>query len=582
MKRSSRLALRRRLAAAAGAALVALALAASAAPAAAADLEQARSALAQRDFAAALPLYDRLLRLHPGDVELWIEAARASGFADRNAEAAARYRRALELAPQRRADVLPALAWQTLWAGDAAGAGPLFDEVAGTAADGAARADALDGLGQARDALGAADAAIAAWQASLAQRPAQAAVERRLARALLWRDRPAEADALLTQALARDGADRDSAWLRAHIRNFAGRHQDAVQEFERLGGARSRGERLDAARAWAWAGFDERAHALLADTVDADARWWRDHRLQRETRPYAWGRVEHASDADRLETQSLTLAYGWRPQPAARVELQARRLALDDPAAARRASELQWHWRQRFGEPGAAGGLWWPSLSLRATDWGDWTPLTGQAALAWLPRDGWRLDAELAREGVATPRAIAERVQVDTLALGVDHRPHPRLTLTAGAALQRFDDGNLRRRASARAQWLLAGQPRWVVGAEALAFHSDRPRSASRPDRGYWNPARYREARAYTAVEVERRPWDFSLRLGLGAATEVDADGGRSHGQPHQWALAVGRDLGPQARLQLGLGGSGAGLGLGGGGSGYWRRSATLSLHAWF
>jgi len=564
------------------AALVALALALGASPPARADdLTQARSALERRDFAAALPVYERLLVLRPDDVDLWIEAARASGFADRNAEAAARYRRALELAPPRRADMLPALAWQTLWAGDAAGAAPLFEEVARSGADPAARADALDGLGQARDALGQADAAILAWQASLGLRPAQAAVGRRLARALLWRDRHAEADALLTQALARDPADRDSAWLRASVWNFAGRHQDAVREFERLGGPRGAGERLDAARAWAWAGVDERALALLADTADADARWWRDHRLQRELRPYAWGRVEHSTDADRLDTSSLVLGYGWQPQPAARVDIQARRVSLDEPGATRSATELQWRWRQRYGQPGAPGGLWWPSLSLRATDWGDWTPLAGQAALAWLPRDGWRVDAELGRESVETTRAVAERVQVDTLALGLDHRPHPRLTLTAGLAALRFDDGNRRQRATARAQWLLAGQPRWVLGAEALAFHSERPSGAGVPARGYWNPARYREARAYTMVEVERRPWDFSARLGLGAAVEVDGDGLRSHGQPQQWALAVGRDLGPQARLQLGVAGAGAGMGLSGG-SGYWRRGATLSLHAWF
>jgi tetratricopeptide (TPR) repeat protein len=439
--------------------LVALALALAASPPArAADLAQARGALERRDFAAALPLYEQVLALRPGDVELWIEAARASGFADRNAEAAVRYRRALELAPQRRADVLPALAWQTLWAGDAAGAAPLFDEVARTGADLSVRADALDGLGQARDALGLAEAAITAWRASLGLRPAQAAVERRLARALLWRDRHAEADALLTQALARDPADRDSAWLRAKVWNFAGRHQDAVREFERLGGPRSAGERLDAARAWAWAGVDERALELLADPVDA----------------------------------------------------------------------------------------------------------------------------ELARESVETTRAVAERVQVDTLALGVDHRPHPRLTLTAGLAALRFDDGNRRQRATARAQWLLAGQPRWVFGVEGMAFHSERPSGAGVAPRGYWNPARYREARGYTALELERRPWVFTARLGLGTAVEVDGDGLRSHGQPHQWALAVGRDFGPQARLQFGVAGAGAGMGLGGGGSGYWRRSVNLSLHVWF
>jgi len=541
-------------------------------------LAPARAAVERRDFAAALPLYEALLSARPADADLWIEAARVSGFADRNAEAAARYRRVLEFAPQRRADVLPSLAWQTLWAGDAAGAATLFEELARSGAD---RADALDGLGQARDALRDADGAIAAWRASLDARPGQATVERRLARALIWAGRHAEADALLAAMLARDPADRRSAWLRAHGWNLAGRHQDALREFERLGGPARDDERGDAARAWAWAGFDERALPLLADTRAALA-WWRDHLVRRETRPYLYGAVERASDADDLDVTATVAGFGWRPAAGATAEVRLRHVDLDAPADAAHGRELQVLWRQRFGEPGAPYGVWWPSLAVRASDWGGWSPWSGHARVTWLPRDGWRLDAEAARELVETPEAIAERVHVDALSLGVDQRPHPRATLTLGVASLRFDDGNRRERVNARAQWLLAAQPRWTVGAEAMAFGSSRPTSASVPGRGYWNPERYREARLFTAVEVERRPWDLGLRLGLGTATEVDGDGKRSHGEPHLWELTAGWDLAPSARARLAIGGSGSGFGLSSGGSGYWRRHLSLGLHAWF
>lgn len=542
-------------------------------------LAPARAAVERRDFAAALPLYEALLAERPGDADLWIEAARVSGFADRNAEAAARYRRVLAIAPERRADVLPSLAWQTLWAGDAAAAVPLFETLAATGAD---RADALDGLGQARDALRDADGAIAAWRASLDVKPGQANVERRLARALIWADRHAEADALLAAMLARDPADRRSAWLRAHGWNLAGRHQQALREFERLGGAASTDERGDLARAWAWAGFEDRALPLLERTADADLAWWRDHRVARETRPYAYGSVERASDADDLDVTAAVTGFGWRPAAGATAELRLRRVELDAPGDAAHGRELQALWRVRLGEPGAGHGVWWPSLALRASDWGGWTPWSGHARVTWLPRDGWRLDAEAARELVETPQAIAERVHVDALSLGVDHRPHPRATLSLGVASLRFDDGNARQRVNARAQWLLASRPRWTVGAEALAFDSSRPTSATVPARGYWNPESYREARLFTTVEVEQRPWDLALRLGLGTATEVDGDGNRSHAQPHQWELVAGWDLGASARARLSVGGAGSGFGLGSGGSGYWRRHLSLGLHAWF
>jgi signal transduction histidine kinase len=95
-------------------------------PAAAADfraaLAAARAATERRDWADALPRWKALEAAAPGNVDILIESARVHGFADRNAEAAQRYRQVIELAPSRRNDVLLSLAWQTLWSGDAAAA----------------------------------------------------------------------------------------------------------------------------------------------------------------------------------------------------------------------------------------------------------------------------------------------------------------------------------------------------------------------------------------------------------------------------------------------------------------------------
>lgn len=543
------------------------------------DLDRARAAAERREFGTALALYERLLDLEPDDADLWIEAARVSGYADRNAEAAARYRRALEIAPARRTDLLLSLAWQTLWAGDAAAASSLFDEATCTAAD---RAEAFDGLGQARDALDDAEGSIAAWRASLVLRPAQPPVERRLARALMWQGRHGEADALLANALERDDTDRGTAWLRVQGWNLAGRHHDATLEFERLGGPTNADERLDVARAWAWSGFDERALALLADTDDQEARWWRDYRVRRETRPFADASFERSTDADDLDTTNAIAGFGWRPRPGATAGLALRRVELESPDGRAAGRELRASWRQRFGEPGGAGGIWWPSFALRASQWDGWSPWTGDARIAWVPRDGWRIDAEAARALVETPKAIAERVTVDVLSLGVDHRPDPRASLALALAAFRFDDGNRRERVYGRADWRLPVTVRWRIGVEAMAFDSSRPTSAAVPDRGYWNPASYREVRLFTAIDGEWRPWDVAARFALGTSREVDGDDVESRGKPNLGELAVGRDLGAMARVRAVVGGSGSGFGLTGGGSGYWRRYAGLSLQAWF
>jgi tetratricopeptide (TPR) repeat protein len=548
----------------------------------AATLESARAAADRRDFAAALPAYATLLNRDPGNADLLIEAARVNGFADRNAEAAALYRRVLLVAPTRRGDVLPSLAWQTLWSPDPVAATLLFEELSRDGSDAAVRADAFDGLGQAREVSGDGPGAVTAWRAALAAQPGRPGVERRLARRLLWDVRHDEALAVLRAALARDPDARDAAWLLATVQNDAGQHFRAVQAYRRLGAPRDGGETADLARAWAWSGFEDRAHALLTDSRDPALVRWRDTRLGRELRPWASATLEHAIDRDRLEVWNTVLAAGWQPSAGASAELRVRRLALTDAIGSPGSSELQGSWRLRRGEPGSEGGVWFPAFGLRAADWGDWTPITGFARVTWLPVDRWRVDAEVGRELIETPQAIAARVSVDTAALGIDHRPHPRLSLALGLATLRFDDGNRRQRMNGRVEWLISSRPRWTVGADAMRFSATQPTGPAVAGRGYWNPDGYHEVRAFTGLTIEQHPWDASMRVGLGTATETDGFGNRSRGKPNFWELTAGLDAGPSARLRATLGGAGGGFGVGGASSGYWRRYATLSVNAWF
>lgn len=550
------------------------------------DLAAARAAVQQRDYAQALPLYQRLLAGRADDADLLIEAARVHGFADRNAEAAALYRRVLTVAPARRADVLPSLAWQTLWAGDAASAESLFDELL---AGGHDRVDTLDGLGQARQARGDQAGALAAYRQALdalpvAERvgPARRTLQRRLALSLLWNERHDEAIAALQALVARDATDRDSAWALANALNFAGRHRQALGVFAGLGAPRNAGERVDLARAWRWAGYEDQARPLLAGQTETEAAWLRDWRVARETAPQAYATVEHAIDRDRLEALAWVVGGAVRPQAGALLEAQARQVALDDANGAVDVRQLQLLYRWRRGQATDATGTWWPALALRASHVPGWTALLPTARATWLPRDGWRLDAEAGRELIETPLALRNRVTVDSVALGLDHRPDPRSTLAGSLAALRFDDGNLRRRVAGRTEWLLGGRPRWALGLDGMHFSSTRPVDDSRPTRGYWSPRRYTELRAYTTLTHEARPFELQARLAVGTAREVDGWGNRSSGTPHQWELGLGYDLAPALRLRLAAGGAGNGFGLSNGGEGYWRRWLNLSVNGWF
>jgi tetratricopeptide (TPR) repeat protein len=543
---------------------------------------EARAATERRDWPAALQHYEGLLQRHGDDVDLLIEAARVHGFADRNAQAAALYRRALALAPARRGDIVSSLAWQALWGGAPAEAAALFGELA-RAPGVAERADALDGLGQARQAQGDQAGALAAFREAHALAPGAARLHRRLAMSLLWNGQEAAAIRELQVLAAAAPADRDLGWALANARNFDGRHREALRDFARWTAPVHPGERADLARAWRWAGYPDRAAPLLADLADAESAWLRDWRVRRELAPYGYVTVERAEDRDALQTDAQVLGAGWHPGAGVTVDLQVRRLQLDDPAGRPRATQWQGSVGWRVGEPDSPWGTFWPTLALRVSDFAGWRPALPAARLRWLPADRWRVDAEAARELVEAPRAVANRVTVDVVSAGAEHRPDSAWLLAAAAAVLRFDDGSTRARAGGRIERRVLARPRVVVGAEGSAF--ERIDGGSAVDRGYWNPQRYGEARAYVALSHEWRPFDVQLRLGLGRSLEVDAAGNRGHGSPHLWELGLGWDLTPGLRLRLAAGGSGQGLGLNagsGGGAGYWRRYLNLSADIWF
>jgi tetratricopeptide (TPR) repeat protein len=543
-----------------------------------APLQQARELTQRRDFAAALERYRRVLDERPDSADLLIEVARVQGYADHNAEAADLYRRALALAPHRRADIVPSLAWQLLWSGSAADAVVLFEELA--ARPGSGQADALDGLGQARQAQGDQPGALVAYRQAHALAPDQLRLHRRLALSLLWNGRETEAIAELERLVARDPGDRDLQWALANARNFAGQHRAALRAFGKMTAPVHPGERADLARAWRWAGYEDRAWPLLADPTDAESAWLRDWRVRRERVPFGYATVERAEDRDALVARAWVLGGGWHPAPGSTVDLQVRRLDLNDAAGNPSGEQFQASYRWRVGEPDSTWGTLWPTVSARVHHLPGWSPVTPALRLRWVPDDGWRVDAEAVRELVETPRAVANHVTVDVVSAAVERRSATGDGAAGSLAALRFDDGSTRVRMQGRYELRLWGRPRLMAGIEGMAF--ERVDGGGPVDRGYWNPQRYAEARVYTTLTHEMRPFDIVARLGLGVSREVDADGNASSGRPHLWELGLGWDLSPSLRLGLATGGSGQGLGLNGGGAGYWRRYLTLTLNTYF
>jgi len=543
-------------------------------------LARARDLVEQRDYAQALARYDTLLAQRPDDDDLLIEVARVLGFADRNAESAEMYQRVLAVAPQRRADVRRSLAWQTLWSGEAACAEGWFLESAALDAN---AADAWRGVAESRQQREDLRGALDAYREALRADPDDVTSARRAAQILVWLGRTDDGIAAFEALLARDPGDRRSRLGLARALNDAGRHRDAVHEYrEAQVSSLDDDARFDYARALRWSGFDDLADEQLATIEQPDAQWLRRFRTSRERARWWALELDASTDRDDLDTRSLRASAGWHFDGGRALESSLRRVRFDDPNG--RVDGLRWQAQAstRVGAIDSRWGVAWPSVAVALNDYDGWQPLTGAARVRWLPRDRVRVDAELGRETIETPKAIGERVHVDVASIGVDVRPAIAWTLAGSFAHFRFDDGNGRDRVYGRIERTIVAAPRVRAGVEALAFRSSDPIGPTVAWRGYWNPKEYREARAFVSVSHDWREWQMYARVGIGTAREVDGWDMRTSGTPNLWELAVARDLSPTLQLRAQLGGSGSGMGLSGGGSGYWRRYAGIALTGWF
>jgi tetratricopeptide (TPR) repeat protein len=500
--------------------------------------------------------------------------------------------------------VLLSLAWQTLWSGDAAGAEALFQEVAAQPSAYAGGGDGFDawrGVAEARRNRGELNASLEALERAQRLRPGDPATARDVAQTLAWLDRYDEAIAAYTRLIERDPTDRASTYALIQTLNYAGRHREAVAHYRRAFAADQAAGRtppqdalFDYARALRWAGYDDLAHPTLQALSYPDAQWLGDYRTGREQRHWADAGVEFSTDSDDLDTRLVTGVFGWRVTPSSSLDVGVRLIDLTEPARDANGQRLALTWRTRFGAaPDAIGadgdlGPFWTTLALQANkydDWAtneDWQPVTGFARGRWLATDSLRVDGEFGREVVETPLAISNRVTVNVGSVGADWRWQPRSSVAAGVSALDFSDGNLRTRINVRADHRVSNRPRVVVGVEAMAFRSSDPTSDTQPYVGYWNPRDYQEARAYAVVEHEARPWDFRMKVGVGASREKDAWGNRSSGNPNVLELSAVYDLDKSVQLRAYAGGSGGSMGVASGGEGYWRRYAGIAVTGWF
>lgn len=507
----------------------------------AASLEEARRFTDARDYAAAIAQFEELVHESPANADLLIEAARVNGWADRNAEAARLYERAVDAAPQRLADIRAALAWQLLWSGQAGRALVYFE------AELAAHPENMDlrhGKAEALVALNRLGEALAVYGEQAARFPDDLKAKKGRARVALWLGRLDEARQGYEAVLATSPGDREARLGLARIDSQGGRHQAAAARLRTLLGEAEDGEvRAEFARALRWSGDEAGALDTLAAATGTDAVALR-RQLRNRVGPRVALNAESSRDSDDLDLRALAVEASLRPAKRRRLDLSLRQAWLSENSAAINGRTWLLGYGATLGEAGGPHGLLFPSLHLGLRDYAGWRSPAVTARLKWLPSDAWRWDIEAGNTIVENVRSVQNEVRLDYLSGGFDYGFAPRWQGSLGVMAGRFDDGNQRTRLTGRLAYRAADDPWFIVGVEGMGFNDREPPV---PWRGYWSPERYREIKLAASASATRAGWDLYLKAALGRLWETP--GGSN--TLYQLEASAGHEVGDWGQLTL-------------------------------
>ena len=538
-------------------------------PLLAADLGTARALVEQKRYSEAIAEFDLLVQTSPTNSDLLIEAARVNAWADRHAESVALYKQVIATAPERRGDVLLPLAWQLAWAGQQREAIPLFQEVSATET---LKTEAMYGLAESLAATNQLPVALATYSA-LAEQTGELKARKGEARVLLWQDRYDEAVVRYRSILSTQPSDKEAQVGLARALNRSGRHFAAVSAYQTAAhndGGLDKDNRVEHARALRWSGLEDIARQTLGDAAGKEADDLRI-KLAQETGPHLRAEFDAARDSDNLDIYALTLGWQQRLSPTNTLDVSTRFADIEQGSADIQGRQLLARLGTRVGDP--VSGVFWPALTVGVRDYDGWQTAAWKLQGKWIPRDFWRVDLEAGNDTVETLTALNNRVTFNYVSASADWRFLPQWSATLGGAVLRFDDDNQRSRLVARVERVvLRDQPRLSLGVEAMGFNDSDPTI----DRGYYNPARYREAKIYARAEHEAAGWLLGAKLALG---RLDETPGTSSGL-YSWELSATRDFSSQLQLRLYAGSSDSSA-LSRTGSGYTREFLGASL-IWF
>lgn len=406
----------------------------------------------------------------------------------------------------------------------------------------------------------------------------------------LWSGHAEAAVPLFREALQQRPGDAGLAAGLAESLLWSGHEREAARVYATLLPPGSEALALQAARAYYWAGFPDKALPLLAGSSLPAAQALRDYRVSRERRHYLSASFDWADDSDDLTILAATAAAGWRFGAGDTAELSVRSAWLDGPDTSQPGNprysldgqEVLLAWSGRQGDVDSPAGVVWPLLAVGVRDYGGWSELAWRARARWMPADGLSFTAYGGNGVVETVGAIRNEIGYTETSLSGEGRLTQRWLLAGSVSRIAFDRGNDRSQGTLRLEYLLVPAWRLRTGIDTVYFSDSDPVGPGQPSLGYWSPDRYSEERLYASVTADRGRWSFDGRASAGYFQERDGWGNDNGGPTFALEGVAAYDLSPSLRLKLYAGGSQSGFSFSGGGSGYHRTYAGIALTGWF
>lgn len=418
-----------------------------------------------------------------------VAAARAAAHADRNAESAELFSRAIQAEPALRRELLQEYADQLLYSQRGAEALPLYREVLAAPRNDNERLRAMKGLGVAYLWTDRPTQARGVFEQLVREQPADEDASRNLGRALSWSGRQREASAHLRQHLARHPSDGEARVLLAQAQAWMGRRDTALATLD--GVAREDAARVRREVQRDIAPVTALAHERSTQSDNLDIRSWR----LAQSFDFAQGRGTVGARLDRQEYERSDTgesATVTRPMLLGRYRL---------------SDAVEWH--------GEVGG------ERISPDSGGATAFTAYNTwITFWPNDVLRFDASAGRGDFDNLKSLRLGLTHRDAGLSMDVTPAEAWRGAVRVQRMEISDGNRRDMGQLEGEYRWRTHPEVWVGARYTRFEF-----ARLMDSGYFNPLRFESLLATLRVGWRPgggdSPWEVDARAAWGRERAV-------------------------------------------------------------